>query len=134
ELDYGMHNVRGFDNFIWNVFDGISMQPVFGGPAYVFRNVVYNCTRMPIKPNEFPAGLLIYHNTFVANGSAGTFAPLWQNSQIVNNLFLGTGERGAVIKSGTLTPKTSRMDYNGWRWFESARGPSILWHFPEPVP
>src|ERR1051325_6722881 len=76
---------------------------------------------------------MIFHNTFIANGSAGTWAPLWQNSQIVNHLFMGTGERGRMLASGTLTPQTSRMDFNGWRWFEGEGGQSVLWHFPEPV-
>jgi hypothetical protein len=139
ELDYGVHNVRAFRNFIWNVFDGISLQPVYGGPAYVWRNVVFNCTRNPIKPNVHPAGVLVVNNTFVAWASAGTFAPLWQNSRLLNNLFIGSGDRGRVISTGTPTPETSLMDYNGWRWFEpetppdGKRQPPILWRFGKPT-
>ncbi len=140
ELDYGLHNIRAFRNLIWNVFDGISLQPVFGGPAYVWRNVIFNCTRNPFKPNVHPSGLLIVNNTFIASGSAGTFAPLWQNARLLNNLFLGSGDDAAhVISSGTPTPETSLMDYNGWRWFEpktpanGKRSFPIFWRFNQPV-
>ena len=132
ELDYGMHNIRALRNFIYNTFMGISAQPVYAGPAYICRNVVYNCTRSPLKPNQYPAGLLVFHNTFLAAGSAGTSAPIWQNSQILNNVFVGCqGE--FVVSTGTLTPKTSRMDYNGWRIFETKAKDRILWKPPTPV-
>lgn len=34
ELDYAFHNMRVFRNFFYNVYEGISFQPVHGGPAY----------------------------------------------------------------------------------------------------
>ncbi|HEV7405764.1 MAG TPA: right-handed parallel beta-helix repeat-containing protein [Chthoniobacteraceae bacterium] len=133
ELDYGMHNVRAFRNFIWNVFDGISMQPINGGPAYVWRNIVFNCTRNPIKPEQYPAGLYIVNNTFVCWGSAGQLSRMWQNARIFNNLFLGSGEQGRVIASGTPTPETTMLDYNGWRWFDSKERGQIYWRFSVPT-
>lgn len=133
ELDYGMHNIRAFRNLIYNTFMGISAQPVNGGPAYVFRNVVYNSTRSPLKPNQYPSGLLVFHNTFLGHGSAGTWAAIWQNSQIHNNLFVGSGDNGRMISTGTLTPETSRLDYNGWRVFESKEPRPIFWKFAKPT-
>jgi hypothetical protein len=94
---------------------------------------VYNSTRSPLKPNQYPAGLLVYNNTFLAYGSAGTWAPIWQNSRIVNNLLLGTGNPGRVLQTGTLTPETSQLDYNGYRWFPPKEGTPILWFTPTPV-
>jgi len=131
ELDFSVHNNRLFENFIFNSYMGISAQPVYAGPAYVVRNVVYNTSRSPLKPNQYPAGLLIYHNTFVSKGSAGAWSPIWQNSQLYNNLFLGGG--GRVLSSGTLTPETSRMDYNGWRWLAAEGELPIFWRFPTRV-
>lgn len=129
EMDYAVHNLRVFRNRIWNCFMGISAQPVYGGPAYVFRNVVFNSTRSPIKPNLQPAGLLIFNNTFLAHGSAGRFAQGWQNSRLHNNLFLGTDGGPGVLWTGTGTPATSRMDYNGWYFFKSAEPRPIWWRY-----
>ena len=43
--DGGVHNVRAFDNRCANSTGGaFSTQPIFGGPAYIFRNVAYNST------------------------------------------------------------------------------------------
>ncbi|MBW3540174.1 MAG: hypothetical protein KY476_07885 [Planctomycetes bacterium] len=129
ELDYGVHNLRCFRNRIANTFMGISAQPVYGGPAYIWRNVMYNTTRSPLKPNQYPAGLLFFHNTCLAHGSAGRWAAIWQNSQILNNLFLGTDGGPGVIWTGTLTPDTSRLDYNGWHFFRSGEPSPIWWQF-----
>lgn len=131
ELDYAMHNVRAWNNFVWNSFHGVSLQPIWGGPAYVLRNVVFNCTRGPLKPNQFPAGMIIVHNTFLTSGASAAFSSTWQNSQFFNNLFIGTGGSDYVISSGTLTPATSRMDHNGYRWYPCPEG--VMWRFPEPV-
>ena len=130
ELDYGVHNVRVFRNRLYNTFMGISAQPVYAGPAYIVRNEIYNCTRSPLKPNQYPAGLLVFHNTCLASDSAGTWAPIWQNSQIFNNLFLG-GQGARILATGTLTPQTSRLDYNGWRMHPTKEKLPIFWRFAE---
>lgn len=132
EMDYGVHNIRVFNNFIYNTFMGISAQPIYGGPGYIFRNVVYNSTRSPIKPNQQSAGLLVFNNTFIAHGSAGRMAAIWQNSQFFNNLFMGSkgGEEG-VIWTGTISPETSKLDYNGWRFYDPEKTP-IYWHSSVP--
>lgn len=133
EMDYGVHNIRVFDNFIYNTFMGISAQPVYGGPGYIFRNVVYNATRSPIKPNQWPAGLMLFNNTFVVHGSAGRWAAMWQNTQLYNNLFFGTDGGAGVIWTGTPTPETTRMDYNGWYFFKSGEANPIWWKFSQPT-
>lgn len=132
EMDYGVANIRVYRNLIRNTFMGISAQPLYGGPGYVFRNVVYNSTRAPLKPNQYPAGLLIYHNTLIAHGSAGRMAPMWQNTRIINNLFLGTDGGAGVIWTGTPTPDTSVMDHNGWYFHTTNEKYPIWWKFPEP--
>ena len=42
ETDKCMHNIRIFENRFTNNLCGVSAQPVFGGPIYIIRNVVYN--------------------------------------------------------------------------------------------
>jgi hypothetical protein len=115
-------------NFIYNVFDAISTQPVYGGPGYIVRNVVYNCTRGSLKLNNHPAGLLVYHNTLF-----DTFhpPPIWQNTQVRNNLFVGN-EGDGFIWTGTLTPRTSGMDHNGYRTNGFTNPYPIWWKLTEP--
>lgn len=133
EMDYGVHNIRVHHNRITNVFMGVSAQPLYGGPGYIFRNVVYNSTRSPFKPNRQPAGLFVANNTFIGWGSAGRWSVGWQNTQIYNNLFFGTDRGPGVIWTGTSTPETSRMDYNGWHLFRPGERYSFWWKFPRPV-
>ena len=46
------------------------MQPVHGGPVYVFRNVMDNVAVEPFKLHNSPSGCLIFHNTSVKKGTA----------------------------------------------------------------
>ena len=92
EMDYSERNTRCFHNRLTNVFQGISMQPVYGGPVYVFRNVMYNVAVEPFKLHNNPSGCLMFHNTSVKNG---TPAQLWTSESVRhclsrNNLFVGT--------------------------------------------
>ena len=91
EMDYSERNAR-FHNRLTNVFQGISMQPVYGGPVYVFRNVMYNLAVEPFKLHNNPSGCLIFHNTSVKNG---TPAQLLTSESVRhclsrNNLYAGT--------------------------------------------
>ena len=92
ELDYSERNVRCFANRLTNVYQGISAQPVYGGPAYVFRNVLYNVVEAPFKLHQSPSGVLLYHNTVVKKGTplvVATEHPV-RNCVSRNNLFLGS--------------------------------------------
>ena len=42
ELDFGNRNVAAHDNLFTNTGDGISFQYIINGPAYAFRNLIYN--------------------------------------------------------------------------------------------
>ena len=68
ELDFSQRNTRCFWNRMTNVFQGISMQPIYGGPVYVFRNVMYNVAVETFKLHNSPSGCLIFHNTSVKYG------------------------------------------------------------------
>ncbi len=135
ELDYGLHNIRFYNNFIYNVFDAISTQPIFAGPAYIYRNRVYNDNRQGLKLDQNPTGLLIFNNTFI--GKRGFLASKgWSNAQIKNNLFLGVdGNNDGYIWAGTETPATTQLDYNGYR-ADVTPNPArqILWQYPSDHP
>ena len=56
EMDYSERNTRNFLNRYTNVFQGVSVQPIFGGPVYIFRNVLYNVVMEPFKMHNSPSG------------------------------------------------------------------------------
>ena len=70
ETDYSQRNVRVFENRLTNVFQGISTQPVYGGPVYIFRNAMFNVSVEPFKMHNGPSGAIILHNTIVKAGAA----------------------------------------------------------------
>ncbi len=74
-MDGSERNNRCFENRYTNVLVGISFQPIYGGPAYAFRNVVYNIRGEPIKWHNAPDGALAIHNTFVRFGAPACTSP-----------------------------------------------------------
>ncbi len=111
EADGAMHNIRIFNNRCFNAATGaMSPQPIFGGPAYFVRNVVYNGIFGPLKVHGDPAGVLVYQNTYVGEVSQLTPA---SNIHFRNNLILGQGTREAVFAIDTHTNYSS-SDYNGF--------------------
>ena len=79
---------------------GMSPQPIFGGPAYFIRNVVYNGAYGPLKVQGDPAGVLVYQNTYV--GEVAQLSPA-SNLHFRNNLILGQRARQAVFAIDTYT-------------------------------
>ena len=116
ETDYGCHNIRVYENRIRNTHTGISAQPTYGGPVYMIRNVVYNATALPLKLHNWCAGLEIYHNTLFSARQGFQSYPRWQNTLMMNNLFVGASRYAAETGSPT---RTTHLDYNGWRKPES---------------
>jgi len=111
EADGAMHNIRIFRNRCFNAATGaMSPQPIFGGPVYFVRNVVYNGVYGPLKIHGNPAGILVYQNTYV--GEIAQLTPA-SNMHFRNNLILGQGTRPAVFAVDTFTDYSS-SDYNGF--------------------
>lgn len=114
ELDGTDRNVRAFRNRFSNCGNhSISFQPVWGGPAYAIRNIVYNNGTSPYKLNNDPTGFYILHNTVVRPGRAfqqtsGQAA----NFRFLNNITIGTTE--AVNFTTLIIRGTETIDYNGW--------------------
>ena len=113
EADGSAHNVRVFENRCFNATGaGLSAQPIFGGPAYFFRNVLYNMTNSgPLKFVDTPAGVFVYQNTFF--GQSALFGPA-SNVHFRNNLWIGDGWPGALFAPSTFTNYSS-ADYDGFR-------------------
>ncbi len=121
ETDYGSHNIRVWENRCFNSgVSGLSAQPVYGGPVYFIRNVLYNI-RYNIEPERSKvyaiyggncfklhcgaAGALIYHNTVSGSICHDWF---WSNCHFRNNIFMNP------MQSGTMTDY-STLDYNAYR-------------------
>jgi hypothetical protein len=114
EADGGLHNIRVFQNRGVNAANsGYSAQPIFGGPVYFYRNISYHTPGAnPLKFSAAPAGMLIYHNTFI--GEQGAREP-YSNAHFRNNLILSKDapKRGVMTWANATSSYSS--DYNGYR-------------------
>jgi hypothetical protein len=111
ELDYSERNVRAFRNRFGNVAMGLSFQPVWGGPVYAVRNVIYNTAIAPYKLNQEPSGFFILHNTSIRPGWAWLqYGHSVSNFSFHNNLTIGTEKAVHVMPYLQL----AGIDYNGW--------------------
>ncbi|MCP5145249.1 MAG: hypothetical protein H6978_10595 [Gammaproteobacteria bacterium] len=113
EADGAMHNVRVLRNRCFNQgHRALSTQPIFGGPAYFIRNVVYHAPEGgALKLTASSAGVLVYHNTFAAEVQA--MGPV-SNTHYRNNLILGQGAAEEIFAGANMT-RYSSSDYNGFR-------------------
>ncbi len=113
ELDYSERNTRCFRNRITNTRVGISLQPVYGGPCYVWRNEILNTQYTPFKLHNAPSGGLLLHNTSVRPGVA---LVVWSGVPVKdflfrNNLFVGTASQVADWTSEAIN---CDLDYDGY--------------------
>ena len=114
ETDGGVHNVRVFNNRGVNAAQGgYSSQPVFGGPIYFYRNLLYNVpSGVSFKFSAKPAGIFVFHNTIIGEH---VIRDPYSNVHYRNNLFLGrdTPDRGIMAWANATDAYSS--DYNGFR-------------------
>jgi hypothetical protein len=143
ELDEGEGNVRCFRNRFYNTYSPLSVQPIFGGPAYMLRNVVVNPIDEQMKfhglgstPPQEPVGILALHNTFVsAQIALNLRTPIMSHFFIVaNNLFIGPKGPGLQTVVNWEAPfQTGLFDYNGYfpdGTFTFNRFHAKVQHFP----
>ena len=91
EIDYNQSNARVWRNRVTNARMGVSVQPIRGGPAYIFRNELFNLESVPVKMHNYTTGFIVAHNTAVKHGDGhGDNGAMWRNATFRNNLFLGT--------------------------------------------
>jgi hypothetical protein len=128
ETDGGAHNIRVFRNRCFNNGNrALSVQPMFGGPVYFIRNVVYDAPEGgAVKFTASSAGLVVYHNTFLAPVKPMLLAA--SNVHYRNNLILGKSETLETFSVETNTNYSS-SDYNGFRPNEGAEF-SFEWSSP----
>jgi hypothetical protein len=114
ETDGGVHNIRVLRNRGVNAGQcGLSAQPVFGGPAYFIRNVLYNIPNgVALKFMAKPAGLYVLHNTII---SENRNTDIYSNAHFRNNLFLGIDASQRSLTAFPIATSYSTYDYNGYR-------------------
>lgn len=128
EADGGAHNIRIFRNRCFNHgHRALSVQPAFGGPVYFIRNIVYHAPEGgAVKFTASSAGIVVYHNTFIAPVKPMLLAA--SNVHYRNNLILGKSETLETFAVETNTNYSS-SDYNGFRPNEGAEF-SFEWSSP----
>ncbi len=114
EADGGAHNIRIFRNRCFNHgHRALSVQPMFGGPVYFIRNIVYHAPEGgAVKFTASSAGIVVYHNTLIAPVKPMLLAA--SNVHYRNNLILGKSETLETFSVETNTNYSS-SDYNGFR-------------------
>ena len=114
ETDGGVHNIRVYNNRGVNAaHGGYSSQPVFGGPAYFFRNILYHVpSGVAFKFSAKAAGLFAYHNTIIGEHVASDPS---SNMHYRNNLFLGRDTAGRGVMTWSNAGSDYSSDYNGFR-------------------
>ena len=114
ETDGGVHNIRVFNNRGVNASrGGYSSQPVFGGPAYFIRNILYHVpSGVAFKFSAKAAGLFAYHNTIIGENVISDPA---SNMHFRNNLYLGRDLPGRGILRLANATEVYSSDYNGYR-------------------
>jgi hypothetical protein len=137
EADGGAHNIRIFRNRCFNHgHRALSVQPMFGGPVYFIRNIVYHAPEGgAVKFTASSSGIVVYHNTLLAPVKPMLLAA--SNVHYRNNLILGQSESLETFAVETNTNYSS-SDYNGLRpnpgaefSFEwSTPPPSVMSNFP----
>jgi len=113
EIDYNQANVRVWRNRVMNARMGVSVQPIRGGPAYIFRNELFNLESVPIKMHNETTGFMVVHNTGAKHGNGhGDNGAMWRNAIFRNNLFLGTSY---AFEFTTVADEGFRdLDYDAW--------------------
>jgi hypothetical protein len=119
ESDGGAYNIRVLRNRCFNHgHRALSVQPLFGGPVYFIRNVVYHAPEGgAVKLTATSSGIVFYHNTFIA--PVKPMLGAISNIHFRNNLILGKSETLETFAVETYTNYSS-SDYNGFRPNEGA--------------
>jgi hypothetical protein len=123
EGDYGVRNITFYDNRVHNAMTLVSFDPIYGGPAFVFRNIAINVGRSPYKLNNKNTGHFLYNNTVVrTNGHRSGAGWGWNQSNngpltawgYRNNILIyrGTG-RLMAMESGGQDP----IDFTHNAWY-----------------
>ena len=112
EVDGIISNARVYANRGFNGRAGVSLAPVYGGPAYVLRNLFFNLENSAFKMNRGPSGIVAVHNTSVNHDNTVESTNGWQNTYFRNNVFLTS--RYCVEMFGLVSGSEDDWDYGAY--------------------
>ena len=112
EIDGIIANARVYANRCYNGRAGVSVAPIYGGPAYLFRNLIFNVENSAFKINRGPSGIVIVHNTAVSAEKLFEAPSGWQNTFLRNNVFMGS--RYCFEMFGLVDGSQDDWDYNAY--------------------
>lgn len=120
EGDYGTRNLGFYDNYVTNAATLLSLDPLWGGPLYCFRNIVINTVRGPFKFNDTNSGFLVYSNTIVrTDGTTGWGWVQFDNGALRswsfrNNLLVYRGPEARLLALESASNDPIDFDHNAW--------------------
>lgn len=122
ELDGTLRNTRALRNRFTNTYATLSFQPIFGGPAYAIRNVLYNVEdeefKLHARGSDPTVGAVILHTTVIRALRAiqVSSADTPYLFTISNSLFIGpsTIGDGYTVRYDVPSVSTAATDYNGY--------------------
>jgi hypothetical protein len=121
ELDHIVANVRAWRNLATNSRMGFTNQPLFGGPAYIFRNEIFYLqdngpgvrTGSAYKLHNGASGTVLIHNTSSKDNEA-FITCMFQNSFFRNNIFMGSARCLIMFGCGTDDGQPPDFSVNDW--------------------
>ncbi|MCC7385531.1 MAG: hypothetical protein IT384_27015 [Deltaproteobacteria bacterium] len=133
EADYGTRNLAFYDNAITNSATFLSLDPLWGGPLYCFRNVSINTMRGPFKLNNTNSGFLVYSNTIVRTEGTTTWGWVQYNNGDLrgwafrNNILIYRGGTGNLLAIESSANDPIDFTHNAWFpdgdvWWSSSGG------------
>ena len=112
-----------YDNHVSNCSTLLSLDPLWGGPLYCFRNVCVNANRGPFKLNSRQSGFLIYSNTMIRTDGQDPWGWIQYNNGDLrgwayrNNILVYRGAgRLMALESGGMDP----IDFTNNGWYPNA--------------
>lgn len=120
EADYGTRNLGFYDNHVTNCGTLMSVDPVYGGPLYCFRNVAINTMRGPYKLNNTNSGFLIYNNTVVRTEGRTGWGWVQNNDGVLrsysyrNNIVVYRGTSGQTLAFEAEGNSPADFTHNAW--------------------
>lgn len=123
EGDYSTRNCGFYDNYIGSGATLLSLDPVWGGPFWCFRNTAVQLVRGPLKLTDQNSGALVYNNT-VLKGTVPQIGGAeygWYGSN--NGVQAGMSFRNnLLVKRGAGTDMrlefdVSRIDFHHNAWY-----------------
>ncbi|HEX5136028.1 MAG TPA: hypothetical protein VFY93_03585 [Planctomycetota bacterium] len=124
EGDYGTRNIAFYDNHVTNASILLSLDPLWGGPFYCFRNIAVNVGRGPFKLNSGESGFVICNNTIVRTDGTVPVGWIQYNNgdlrgwSFRNNILVYRGKGNPlVLESGGCDP----IDFTNNAWYPDGR-------------